>query len=91
MAYSFTEKKRIRNSFGKRPGIMDVPNLLAIQVNNANEERKNRALERAYLSDIHQDFIDNKNQFEERLQTFRNQFQIADSLCRHVFPLTDKN
>mgnify|MGYP005993493067 CR=1 FL=1 len=65
--------------------------LLALQVNNANEERKSRALERAYLSDIHQDFIDNKNQFEERLQYFRNQFQIADSLGRYVFPITDNN
>jgi hypothetical protein len=65
--------------------------LLALQVNNANEGRKNRALEKAYLSDIHQDFIDNKNQFEERLQSFRNQFQIADSLCRQVFPITDNN
>lgn len=65
--------------------------LLALQVNNANEERKNRAMERAYLSDIHQDFLDNKSQFEERLQTFRNQFQIADSLCRLVFPITDNN
>ena len=65
--------------------------LLALQVNNLNEERKNRALESAYLSDIHQDFLKNKNQFEERLQTFRNQYQLADSLCRQVFPITDKN
>ena len=28
MAYSFTEKKRIRKDFGKRPSILDVPNLL---------------------------------------------------------------
>ncbi|MCK0178013.1 DUF6090 family protein [Flavobacteriaceae bacterium S0862] len=65
--------------------------LLALQVNNANEERKNRALESAYLSDIHQDFLENKSQFEERLQYFRNQFQIADSLGRYVFPITDNN
>ena len=31
MAYTFTEKKRIRKSFGKRQGILDVPPLLAIQ------------------------------------------------------------
>ncbi len=31
MAYSFTEKKRIRKNFGKRPTILDVPPLLAIQ------------------------------------------------------------
>ncbi|MGH8131163.1 MAG: DNA-directed RNA polymerase subunit beta, partial [Steroidobacteraceae bacterium] len=31
MAYTFTEKKRIRKNFGKRQGILDVPPLLAIQ------------------------------------------------------------
>jgi len=32
MAYSFTEKKRIRKNFGKLPGVLDVPNLLSIQL-----------------------------------------------------------
>jgi DNA-directed RNA polymerase subunit beta len=32
MAYSFTEKKRIRKNFGKQSGILDVPYLLAIQL-----------------------------------------------------------
>ena len=32
MAYSFTEKKRIRKDFGKLPGILDVPYLLSIQL-----------------------------------------------------------
>jgi DNA-directed RNA polymerase subunit beta len=32
MAYSFTEKKRIRKNFGKQLGILDVPYLLAIQL-----------------------------------------------------------
>jgi len=32
MAYSFTEKKRIRNSFGKRRDVLDVPYLLTTQV-----------------------------------------------------------
>ena len=31
MAYTFTEKKRIRKDFGKRSSILDVPYLLAIQ------------------------------------------------------------
>ncbi len=31
MAYTFTEKKRIRKNFGKRQGILAVPPLLAIQ------------------------------------------------------------
>jgi DNA-directed RNA polymerase beta subunit len=34
MAYSFTEKKRIRKDFGKRPSILDVPFLLATQINS---------------------------------------------------------
>ncbi|MBY5269186.1 DNA-directed RNA polymerase subunit beta [Spiribacter salinus] len=32
MAYTFTEKKRIRNDFGKQPNILDVPYLLASQI-----------------------------------------------------------
>ncbi|MBI2381409.1 MAG: DNA-directed RNA polymerase subunit beta [Gammaproteobacteria bacterium] len=34
MAYSYTEKKRIRKDFGKRPKILDVPYLLAIQLDS---------------------------------------------------------
>ena len=34
MAYSYTEKKRIRKNFGKLPSVMDVPYLLAIQVDS---------------------------------------------------------
>src|SRR5690606_14890972 len=32
MAYSFTEKKRIRKDFGKRPNVLEVPYLLATQI-----------------------------------------------------------
>jgi hypothetical protein len=34
MAYSFTEKKRIRKNFGKRPAILEVPFLLATQIDS---------------------------------------------------------
>ena len=34
MAYSFTEKKRIRKDFGKRPIILEVPFLLATQIDS---------------------------------------------------------
>jgi len=34
MAYSFTEKKRIRKNFGKLPGVLDVPYLLSIQLDS---------------------------------------------------------
>ncbi|MGB5626656.1 MAG: DNA-directed RNA polymerase subunit beta, partial [Woeseiaceae bacterium] len=59
MAYSFTEKKRIRKNFGKRPTILDVPYLLSIQVDSYNkflqtdktiEERDDRGLHAAFQS-----------------------------------------
>ena len=36
MAYSFTEKKRIRKDFGKLPEIMEIPYLLSIQIDSYN-------------------------------------------------------
>ena len=37
MAYTFTEKKRIRKDFGKRQSILEAPYLLAIQLNSYRE------------------------------------------------------
>ena len=37
MTYSFTEKKRIRKDFGKRRTVLDVPYLLAIQIDSYRE------------------------------------------------------
>ena len=34
MVYSYTEKKRIRKDFGKRPQILDIPYLLSIQLDS---------------------------------------------------------
>ncbi len=59
MAYSFTEKKRIRNSFGKRRDVLDVPYLLTTQVDSyerflqtgvALPKRKNEGLHAALKS-----------------------------------------
>ena len=59
MAYSFTEKKRIRKDFGKRSSILDVPYLLAIQVNSYRkflqedtpvDARKDQGLHAAFKS-----------------------------------------
>ena len=59
MTYSFTEKKRIRKNFGKRPTILDVPYLLSIQVDSYNkflqtsktvEERDDKGLHAAFQS-----------------------------------------
>jgi DNA-directed RNA polymerase subunit beta len=37
MAYSFTEKKSIRKDFGKLPTVLEVPYLLAIQMDSYRE------------------------------------------------------
>ncbi|RYZ57231.1 MAG: DNA-directed RNA polymerase subunit beta, partial [Proteobacteria bacterium] len=59
MAYSFTEKKRIRKNFGKQPGILDTPYLLAIQLDSyrsflqadaADERRLDVGLHAAFKS-----------------------------------------
>ena len=59
MAYSFTEKKRIRKDFGKQPGILGVPYLLAIQLDSyrsflqadaPEESRVTRGLHAAFKS-----------------------------------------
>ena len=59
MAYSFTEKKRIRKSFAKRDNVLPVPYLLATQIasfaaflqeHTAPEARKNEGLQAAFKS-----------------------------------------
>ncbi len=59
MAYSFTEKKRIRKDFGKLPRVMDVPYLLAIQLDSysgflqqgaAVAKRRDQGLQAAFKS-----------------------------------------
>jgi DNA-directed RNA polymerase subunit beta len=59
MAYSFTEKKRIRKDFGKRPSILDVPYMLAMQLDSyrgflqqdvAQDALKDRGLHAAFKS-----------------------------------------
>ena len=45
MTYSFTEKKRLRKDFGKRPPVLDVPYLLSMQIDSFrafSASRKNR-------------------------------------------------
>src|SRR5512134_853375 len=59
MAYSFTEKKRIRKDFGKLPSILNVPYLLSIQIDSyqkflqqdvASTERADMGLHAAFRS-----------------------------------------
>ncbi|MGH8759569.1 MAG: DNA-directed RNA polymerase subunit beta, partial [Burkholderiales bacterium] len=59
MAYSFTEKKRVRKSFAKRASVLQVPFLLATQIDSyaqflqaelAAGKRKNQGLQAAFQS-----------------------------------------
>jgi DNA-directed RNA polymerase subunit beta len=59
MSYSFTEKKRIRKSFAKRASVLDVPFLLATQLESFTaflqaevppERRANQGLQAAFTS-----------------------------------------
>ena len=59
MSYSFTEKKRIRNNFGKGTEVLDVPYLLATQINSyagflqsgvKAEKREDSGLHAAFFS-----------------------------------------
>jgi len=59
MTYSFTEKKRIRKSFAKRASVLEIPFLLATQLESfmaflqaevAPEKRKNEGLQAAFTS-----------------------------------------
>jgi DNA-directed RNA polymerase subunit beta len=59
MAYSFTEKKRIRKDFGKLPSVLEVPYLLSIQLDSYQkflqedatpEDREDMGLHAAFQS-----------------------------------------
>jgi len=59
MSYSFTEKKRIRKSFAKRPSVLEVPSLLETQLHSYQEflqadvpaaKRKDEGLQGAFKS-----------------------------------------
>ncbi|MDR2451246.1 MAG: DNA-directed RNA polymerase subunit beta [Candidatus Accumulibacter sp.] len=59
MTYSYTEKKRIRKSFAKRASVLDVPFLLATQLDSFTaflqadvpfEQRRNQGLQAAFTS-----------------------------------------
>ena len=59
MPYSYTEKKRIRKNFAKRENILDVPFLLATQIESYMHflqadvppgQRRNQGLQAAFIS-----------------------------------------
>ncbi|BAU58941.1 DNA-directed RNA polymerase beta subunit [Halorhodospira halochloris] len=64
MPYSFTEKKRIRKDFGKLPNILDVPYLLATQIDS-------------YRQFLQEDIAEEKRDHEAGLEgAFRSVFPI---------------
>ena len=59
MAYTYTEKKRIRKNFGKRNQVIDIPSMLDIQTDSYasflntssnNEDRENSGIHKAFKS-----------------------------------------
>ena len=59
MNYSFTEKKRIRKNFSKRPAVLETPYLLSMQLDSyndflqqhvASDRRENKGLQEAFNS-----------------------------------------
>jgi DNA-directed RNA polymerase subunit beta len=57
MPYSFTEKKRIRKNFGRQPSILEVPYLLAIQLDSYRSFlQADVALEQRHSSGLHAAF-----------------------------------
>ena len=63
MAYSFTEKKRIRKDFGKRKDVLDVPYLLAVQLDS-------------YRDFLQADCTSNKRQLRGLQAAFKSVFPI---------------
>ena len=64
--------------------------LIALQINNWNEESKNRDREKTYLQNVHTEFKENKTQFENVLNSYREQLRIIDSL-RNLGRITNQN
>ncbi len=61
--------------------------LIALSINNWNENRKQNDREKEYLSSIHNDFVANKKQFLEIRDLYEASLALADSLII-AFPPT---
>ena len=67
MAYSFTERKRIRKSFGSRESVLEVPYLLQMQKD-------------AYTSFLQAGIASNKRAHEGLQAAFESAFPIVSHL-----------
>ena len=94
MIHSFTEKKRIRKSFGKLPSVMELPNLLEIQLNSyrqftqtdiPEELRINNGLQAAFNSIF--PIVSANNAAALEFVSYRLQkpvFDVSESISRGV-------
>jgi hypothetical protein len=51
--------------------------LIALQINNWNEDRKDKKLEQNYLSKIHEEFKQNKEQFDRIISIHRQSYESS--------------
>jgi len=64
--------------------------LIALSINNWNEQIKNSLKEKEYLGDIHEDFVKNKKHFELVQASMERGIFVSDSLIS-LFPITENN
>ena len=63
--------------------------LIALQINNWNNESKNRALEKSILTDIHHEFLQNKVQLDTVLLYHNRAYESTKKLVA-LFPIDTK-
>ena len=76
MSYSFTEKKRIRKSFAKRERVLDVPYLLAMQLES-------------YKAFLQEDISPEKRSNHGLQSTFNTLFPISSHSGNAKLPLLE--
>lgn len=64
--------------------------LIALQINNWSQFAKDRIKEKNYLTSIHNEFVENKTQFERNAKVHK---RISESLGKiiNMFPITESN
>ena len=79
MTYSYTEKKRIRKDFGILPKVMDVPYLLAIQLDSYRKfTQAGVPLEERGFDRLTGEVLENAlAELEDPLQAFEHGFQAT--------------
>ena len=64
--------------------------LIALSINNWNEQYKDSIKEKEYLGDVHEDFVKNKKHFELVQASMEREIIVSDSLIA-LFPITENN